>query len=326
MEINKIYNNDCLEILKQLPDKSIDLILTDPPYYKIVKDKWDNQWKNITEYQEWCEILAKEFQRVLKDNGSLYWFGDDKIIAYCQVVFDKYFNLLNNIVWHKTNALCHKGTNTFRSYAPITERILFYEKFETDKNFNNKNEQIKKHIYKPCIEYMQAEKERIKKDLNISNVEFGELVSKFTGTSSMAKRHLFEYNQWCFPTKKHYENLQKGFNEYFKKEYEYFKKEYEDLRRIWNIHLLARDVLSFDICLEKGRFHPTQKPIKLIKYLIERSSKENNLILDCFSGSGTTAIACSDLNRNFICVEKDKKYYEESCKRLEEHKKQLTLL
>ena len=73
---------------------------------------------------------------------------------------------------------------------------------------------------------------------------------------------------------------------------------------------------------DKERFHPTQKPTKLIEKQILEYSKEGDLILDCFSGSGTTAIACYNLNRNFICIEKDKDYYEASVKRLEEHKRQ----
>ena len=66
--------------------------------------------------------------------------------------------------------------------------------------------------------------------------------------------------------------------------------------------------------------HPTQKPLKLFEMCLNDFSKENDIILDCFSGSGTTAIACNNLKRNFICIEKDKDYYEASLKRLEEHK------
>lgn len=74
------------------------------------------------------------------------------------------------------------------------------------------------------------------------------------------------------------------------------------------------------------RFHPTQKPVGLIAKQIELYSKEGDLILDCFSGSGTTAIACHRLGRRFICIEKDKIYYEGSIKRLEEEQKQGRLL
>lgn len=70
-------------------------------------------------------------------------------------------------------------------------------------------------------------------------------------------------------------------------------------------------------------YHPTEKPINLYSYLINKSSNENDLILDCFSGSGTTAIACHNLKRRFICIEKDFEYWQASCERLKNAQAQL---
>jgi site-specific DNA-methyltransferase (adenine-specific) len=77
--------------------------------------------------------------------------------------------------------------------------------------------------------------------------------------------------------------------------------------------------IKSDLKIEKG-LHPTQKPIELFKYLIKTYSNENDLILDCFAGSGTTAIAAMDCKRNFVCIEKDKNYYEIARKRIENFK------
>lgn len=82
---------------------------------------------------------------------------------------------------------------------------------------------------------------------------------------------------------------------------------------------------SFKYNTPTERIHPTQKPIELVSHLLRLGSKENDLILDCFSGSGTTAIACHKLNRNFICIEKDVDYYNASVERLENTKAQLKL-
>lgn len=113
--------------------------------------------------------------------------------------------------------------------------------------------------------------------------------------------------------------------DYLSKEYEELRKEYEELRRPWNNDRKAFDVLDFPFCTDDGRFHSTQKPLSLIMYLMERSTRQGDIVLDCFSGSGTTAIACHNLKRRFICIEKDKDYYEASVKRLEDAQKQLTL-
>lgn len=77
-------------------------------------------------------------------------------------------------------------------------------------------------------------------------------------------------------------------------------------------------VYSYPICHEKGRFHPTQKPLLLIEDILRKHSNENDIIVDCFSGSGTTAVACKRLNRNFIGCELNKEFYEKSLKRIEE--------
>lgn len=73
------------------------------------------------------------------------------------------------------------------------------------------------------------------------------------------------------------------------------------------------------------RFHPTQKPLKLFEMILRDYSNENDLILDCFSGSGTTAVACHNLKRRFICIEKDYDYWKASVERLENAQAQLKL-
>jgi len=80
-------------------------------------------------------------------------------------------------------------------------------------------------------------------------------------------------------------------------------------------------IYKYPVCHDKGRFHPTQKPVELIRDLIRKHSKENDIILDCFSGSGTTAVASILENRNFIGCELDKTYYNKSMKRIEEIQK-----
>jgi site-specific DNA-methyltransferase (adenine-specific) len=78
-------------------------------------------------------------------------------------------------------------------------------------------------------------------------------------------------------------------------------------------------IYNFPLCHGKERLeHPTQKPLGLIKSLILKHSKEGDLVLDTFSGTGTTAVACIETDRKFICVERDEKYYQLSKIRLEQ--------
>lgn len=78
--------------------------------------------------------------------------------------------------------------------------------------------------------------------------------------------------------------------------------------------------------LKDGKIHPTQKPVALFEWVLGLRSKQDDLILDCYSGSGTTAIACHNLGRNFICIERDEEYYKASIERLNKHRAQLRII
>ena len=107
-----------------------------------------------------------------------------------------------------------------------------------------------------------------------------------------------------------------------------FKNPFADVELAWTNDT---KVCKKYICIQQGfvnedknqpRIHPTQKPLKLFEMILNDFSNNNDLILDCFSGSGTTAIACHRLKRRFICIEKDPEYWKASCKRLEDEQRQ----
>lgn len=99
-----------------------------------------------------------------------------------------------------------------------------------------------------------------------------------------------------------------------RKDKEHISKEYENY---------PTNVLYFDV--ERGQ-HPTQKPVPLFEYLIKTYTNEGELVLDNCSGSGTTAIACLNSNRHFICIEKDEAYYKKSLDRIADHEPLLRLI
>lgn len=110
-----------------------------------------------------------------------------------------------------------------------------------------------------------------------------------------------------------------------------FKNPFSDVELAWTSLSFATRKIT---CIQQGfinedksqlRIHPTQKPLKLFETILSDYSNENDLILDCYSGSGTTAVACHNLHRRFICIEKDPEYHAESVKRLEQAQRQQTL-
>ena len=225
IEINKIYHDDCMNILKQLPDKSIDLVLTDPPYGGGGRIKNEvgsaEDLTNTISAKRTGGTWSKKYQTGgIFDNEITHWD-----FAPTKEYFDEIFRVSKNqIIW---------GGNYFG--LPPTRCFLVWDK------------------------------------LTISEV-FSMAMCEYAWTS-------------------------------------------------FNGNAKRKELAPQD----SARFHPTQKPLELFKWCLNLFSKENELILDCFSGSGTTAVACSELKRNFICIEKDKQYYEMSVRRLEEYNKQLKL-
>ena len=86
-------------------------------------------------------------------------------------------------------------------------------------------------------------------------------------------------------------------------------------------HGYPKNILKFSNGMKKERFHPTQKPVELFEYLIKTYTNEGDLVLDNCAGSGTTAIACLNTNRQFIVMEKEQKYYDIILKRVADFNK-----
>jgi adenine-specific DNA-methyltransferase len=305
----ELIQGDCLDVMRGMDDKSVDCVITDPPYYRIVNQEWDKQWNSLDDYISWLSLIADEWRRILKDNGSLYVFADDKTAAYIQVMLDKKFLLINNLVWHKTNALPQKNAHLLRSWAPMTERILFYSAqydptgWETVKlDMNN---------FMSLRQYFKDYQHSL--GLNIKQI------NQALGHRKAEHAFYWGSTQWDLPTAETYAELGKlhhnhGFvrREYedLRREYEDLRREYEDLRRVFNADENTHDVIATPIIGGKENTeHPTTKPIAIMKRLIEVSTNPELTVLDCFMGSGTTGVACVQLNRNFIGIEIDPNYF-----------------
>ena len=305
LEKNKIYHGDCLDYLKLLPDKSINLIVIDPPY-NTKKAEWD-KWDSIAEYIDWCGLWLKESQRVLKDDGSFYFFHND----FLQIV--ELQNYINNntdfifkqlIVWDKFNG--GKSGDKGRvekgklNYPKQAEYILFYTRQKG--NEPNGHESVRK--------YITQERGKINKTLTEINRECFNINAKNDG---MAGNILSPYKKgWSFPTKEKYNILKNKYN-IFDIPYEVLKNKLQYIKPYtFNCQKYSSVIQAPP---EKPEYHITQKPIKLLEILIKTSSNKGDTVLDFFSGSATTAIACKKLGRDFICVEKDLHNFEISINR-----------
>jgi len=318
----QLINDDCLKALAELPENSVDLILTDPPYYRVKSDDWDNQWKTESEFMDWVEQVLAAFARVLKPNGSLYWFASPYMASPIEMVTKQYFNVLNHLVWVKKEGR-HKGCNaqSLRKYFPQTERIIFAEASGADLASIKAANEERKALLKPVID--QLNNARKAAGMTIKDCE------KLLGTTTVG--HYFSASQFHFPREEHYLTLMQAFNssddyvstrdryEALQSEYVTLKAKYDQLRRPFTTAKDEpyTDVWQFDTVQHYKGKHPCEKPLPLLKHMIKTSSKPGDVVLDAFLGSGNTGVACKQMGRGFIGIERDPELFDKAKKRIE---------
>ena len=321
--LNKIHHMDNQEGLALLPEKSASLIIADPPYFE-VKGDFDFIWSSFGEYLEFMEDQARLYKRILADNGTLFVYGHAKKIAYIQVIFDKYFNLENNITVHIFDRQSNKGIDSFRCFAPVTERLLMYS--------NEINKTGLQEIYDSpdCFQtiktYMRDERDKLMIEKGLTTISaFNDFINDWTNTSSVVSRHYFADSQYSFPTREIYQRMQEtGF---WQQEYETLRQEYETLRRPFNNQFKLTDVMRFSQEGHKTKDydHDTVKPEKLSLSLIMTCSKQGDLVVIPFAGSGTECAMAAKENRKFIGFDTNSKYTEMANKRVHTATAQRTL-
>lgn len=333
MKLNTVHHLNFLD--NTLPDKCANLIIADPPYYK-VKGDFDFIWKTFDEYLKDVEKWAVECKRLLADNGTILYYGDAKNIAYSQIIFDKHFNLLNNLVWENTNQAKQSMVNVeLRSFAPLTERILMYSNdFDVSSldgiMFNAEN-------FKEIKDYLKQEKKKVMLHYNFTAKQFNEYTLQLGCSTTPYKNWFCNTGFWEMATEAMYNKLQKSgffqkpFNELkqeyevLRQEYEVLRQEYEDLRRPFNNSFKLGDVIRLPNYETANYDHDTVKPEKLTRALILTCSRENDLVIVPFAGSGTECAMSAKENRNFVGFEITKKYVDMANKRINNHMAQTKL-
>lgn len=225
-----LIHGDCLELMKNIPDKSIDMILTDPPY-GTTACKWDVV---IPFDPMWIQL-----KRIIKDNGAICLFGSEPFSSHLRLSNLKMFKY--DWVWDKVKPNGH----LVAKIRPLqrTEMVSVFG----FKKINYFPQMIKRDFLKKSKEYKRTE---IMGGVNIN----------FSG--------------------------------------KILDKKY------------PQNIIVESNASQKNKLHPTQKPVPLLEYLIKTYTLENETVLDFTMGSGSTGVAAKNLNRNFIGIEKDDKYFE----------------
>ena len=118
----ELYNAECIEKMKELTLKGVkvDAIIADLPYFQVVKDAWDNQWKSVEDYLAWIEHVTRTFNKLLKDDASIMLFTGRQYNRQIACILDKYFTEQRIIIWaRKRNINTTRGKALASGYEPI---------------------------------------------------------------------------------------------------------------------------------------------------------------------------------------------------------------
>ena len=295
LELNRIYQMDCIEGMRLLPDDSVDLIVIDPPY-NIGKDKRWDKWRSVEDYVAWMTEVFRECERVLKPNGSFYWFHNDfeQIVELHRAIKENTsFVFKQFIVWNKRfEGARNKGfldgfvaAEGLRNYQQMAEYCLFY----ISNSFQKKLTESRKSL-----------------GMTENDVELyiGRVEKKNPNRGTRICRRWEEGSS--FPSESDYEKLRNLFG---------WKESYDEINTVFNNQKTHHSVWNYEVAPKIG--HITPKPVELIENIIRHSSNEGAIVLDCFMGSGTTAVAATRLGRNFIGFEREPEYVKIANQRLE---------
>ncbi len=290
LKLNSIICGDCIEELKKIPSRSVDLIVLDPPYWKVINEHWDYQWRTESDYAKWCFEWFTELSRIIKISGSLYLFGYMRNLVYLyKDILDLGFTFRQQIVIDKgMQALGGRATKGYKMFPNVTESLLFFI-FDS------------KPFIKDFLKKRQKELSLTSLDINKLlgvKINGGGVWSLYTGENILAQ----------VPTREMWERLQEALK---------FNLPYEEIGQTFNIEMGVTDVWTDIKFYKEERYHPTQKPVDLIKRIIKASTNEGMVVLDPFMGAGSTALAALELKRKFIGIEIDPEYVKKSKTRIE---------
>lgn len=319
----ELLHGDCLEVMKEIPAGSVDLVLTDPPY-GTTSCKWDS----VVPFGPMWEQL----KRIVKPGGAVVLFGSEPFSSLLRS---------SNISWYRYDWIWVKEQSSSGLQAKIApmkvhENIsVFFQTFSDCYDTTDMFHELK--------QYMQGEKNKT----GLNSKQIRELLGSY-----MASHYFTNGSQFCIPTREAYAKLQT--TGYFPMPFEVLQNKYQEERKrskidnfnLYNpqmgsgkayaghfapgaeVHGNSRhyvkgndgtryptSILRFN--REKG-LHPTQKPVPLLEHLIKTYTNEGETVLDFTMGSGSAGVACVNTGRSFIGIELDPGYFEIAQKRIAE--------
>lgn len=309
IEFNRVYNEDCLEGAKRIAPGSVDLILTDPPYGTM------NGFNGIDwDYTIDPEDVHSTANRLLRKNGKMVLFSQEPYTS--QLITSAIPNVPFSYlaIWEK---------DTFANALLVNKAMAGY--YEDILVFSKTHENENTHPLAKIVKKLQEESGYFWNGKIAEHyVEAG--YSKSVNNAKAVLSHYLNWNyvQFSVVTKRHYDILGRFFDWGYTHEElvsidRAFKESTPSVFNLWDGKKHKSNILKYK--KDYTGHHPTQKPVALLEDLIKTYSNEGDTVVDLTIGSGSTAIACLNTNRNFIGFELDEGYYKTAIERINNHTK-----
>jgi len=289
-----VAEGDSLTLIKQMPANSVSLILTDPPYHSTKKSNiiGDKAFKGDDEYLSWMENFIMEWKRILKPNGSIFCFCASDMAARLELAFSREFNVLAQIVWTKPNEPGFDGwkqkmkKEALRQWYAHSERIIFCEP-ATDGNLHRS--------------YFGNLLRELRQKTGLTGHQLTEMTGAYGRVNHGGAVSNWETGR-NIPSREQYRKICEALMSTGKVD---FIPVYEDIIRPFNVDSSKEftDIWTFpSVRPYKGK-HPAEKPVTLLEHAIESTTFSGDIVLDCFAGSGSTALAALRLGRRTVSIE-----------------------
>ena len=320
MEYDYIEQGDCLELMKLIPDDSIDLVLTDPPYGIMVGIDGSKAAKDFNyKSHDWdikidTEKLFPELNRILRPNGRCILFAQEPYTSELITHAIPSLPFSYRAVWKKNSFANALGVN--KAMVSYFEDILIFSKVHPKHDFKGA------HPLRPYSEKVFDFIGMTKKALidvlgqcvdhffRFNSTQFS-LCTENTYCELIDKFHIDEMADFI-----PFEELQKIDVEYRTDLINRMNSQYPSIFNLWEGGKSKSNVLEY--AKDNDGFHPTQKPVALLEDLIKTFSNPGDVVLDFAMGSGSTPVAAVNTGRHYVGFELDPGYYDIACKRLDE--------
>lgn len=328
----ELWQGDCLELMKNIPDGSVDLVLTDPPYGTMKGAALDG-WKNQT--TEWDTAIDpvkifEQISRILRPNGKAVLFSQEPYTSRLITSAIPSLPFAYRAMWYKNvhaNALLAKSAMVsryedicifskdikrppidFEGNNPLRSYFFDVLKFTGAGTAKDINRLLGHRRAEHCF-YVTGGNGGSTQFSLCTEQTYQELIDKFSinmmpGFLPYSELKAIDNDFKAANSKRRAELLEE------------IKAQYPSVFNLWQGGKSKSNVLEYK--KDNDGYHPTQKPVALLEDLIQTYSNEGNTVLDFTMGSGSTGVACVNTNRHFIGIELDEGYFNIAKKRIEE--------